>query len=119
MEMKSLFLVTENDINSKTIEKIKNSKESVVVPLTFKTIKILKEKKIKFKLFDDLLSPKNYEDIDNTIYNIGRTWWDHNSIKEIFEYEGVNIAQMIESELIVSLLKFGHRICLIQKIILE
>jgi len=119
MEKKSLFLVTENDINSKTIGKIQNSKNAIVVPLTFKTIKFLKEKKIKFEIFDDLLSPKDHENIDSTIYNIGRTWWDHNSIKKIFEYKGLNIAQMIESELIVSLLKFGHRICLIEKIILE
>ena len=114
---KSLFLLTENDINAKTIEKIHSTEKPIVVPLTFKTIKFLKEEKIKFELFDELLDPKDYEKIDNTIYNIGRSWWDNNSLKQIFEYKGLNIAQMVESELIVSLLKFGHRICLIEKIV--
>ena len=85
--------------------------------MTFKTIKFLNEKKIKFELFDELLSPKNYERIDNDIYNIGRSWYDHDTLKQIFDYKGLNVAQMIESELIVSLLKFGHRICLIEKIL--
>ena len=114
---KSLFLLTENDINVKTIEKIHSTEKPIVVPLTFKTIKFLEEKKIKFELFDELLAPKDYEKIDNAIYNIGRSWWDNNSLKQIFEYKGLNIAQMVESELIVSLLKFGHRICLIEKIV--
>lgn len=117
MEKKSIFLLTENDINSKTIEKIQKSGKSIVIPLTFKTIKFLNEKKIKFELFDELLSPKNYERIDNDIYNIGRSWYDHDTLKQIFDYKGLNVAQMIESELIVSLLKFGHRICLIEKIL--
>ena len=117
MEKKSIFLLTENDINSKTIEKIQKSRKAIVIPLTFKTIKFLNEKKIKFELFDELLSPKNYERIDNDIYNIGRSWYDHDTLKQIFDYKGLNVAQMIESELIVSLLKFGHRICLIEKIL--
>ena len=108
MEKKSIFLLTENDINSKTIEKIQKSRKAIVIPLTFKTIKFLNEKKIKFELFDELLSPKNYERIDNDIYNIGRSWYDHDALKQIFDYKGLNVAQMIESELIVSLLKFGH-----------
>ncbi len=119
MEKKSVFLITENDINSKTIEQIKNSEKPIVIPLTFKTIKILKENKIQYELFDKLLSPKDYETIDNNIYNIGREWWNHDSLKKIFAYEGLNIGEMIESELIVSLLKVGHRICLIKKIIDE
>ena len=117
MEKKSIFLLTENDINSKTIEKIQKSRKAIVIPLTFKTIKFLNEKKIKFELFDELLSPKNYERIDNDIYNIGRSWYDHDTLEQIFDYKGLNVAQMIESELIVSLLKFGHRICLIEKIL--
>lgn len=117
MEKKSLFLLTENDINPKTIEKIHDSDKPIIIPLSFKTIKFLKQEKIKFELFDELLSPNDYEMIDSTIYSIGRSWWDHNYLKEIFEYKELNIAQMVESELIVSLLKFGHRICLIEKII--
>ena len=47
MKNKSLFLLTENDVNSKTIKKIKIAKNSVVVPLTFKTIELLEEQKNK------------------------------------------------------------------------
>jgi len=117
MKKISMFLLTENDISSKTIEKIEKSKKSIVVPLTFKTIKILKEKKIKFELFDELLSPKDYEAIDNDVYKIGREWWNNEYLKQIFEYQGLNISNMVESELIVSLLKIGHRVCFIKKII--
>ncbi len=117
MEKKSIFLLTEEDVTTKTIKKIHNLEKSIVVPLTFKTIKLLNEQKIKFELFDDLLSPKDYEIIDNAIYNIAREWWNNDSLKKIFEYKNLNIAQMLESELMVSLLKFGHRICLIKKII--
>lgn len=117
MEKKSVFLLTENDINAKTIEIIQSSKDSVVIPITYKTVKLLKEKNIKFEIFDELLSSKDYESIDNTIYKIGRTWWENDDLKQIFDYDGVNIAQMMESELIVSLLKFGHRICLVKKIL--
>jgi len=116
MKNKSLFLLTENDVNSKTIKKIKIAKNSVVVPLTFKTIELLEEQKIKFELFDDLLSPKEYEMIDNQVYEIGRTWDEHDDLKQIFEYKGVNIAKTIEGELTSSLLKFGHRICILEKI---
>ena len=45
MKNKSLFLLTENDLNSKTIKKIKVTKNSIVVPLTFKTIELLEEQK--------------------------------------------------------------------------
>jgi len=117
MEKKSIFLLTENDINKKTIEMIQNSKESIVIPITFKTVRLLKEKNIKFEIFDELLSSKDHETIDNTIYKIGRTWWNIDELKQIFDYEGLNIAQMVESEIIVSLLKFGHRISLIRKIL--
>lgn len=117
MEKRSVFLLTENDINEKTIEIIQNSKESTVIPITYKTVRLLKEKNIEYRIFDELLSPKDYETIDSTIYKIGRTWWDNNELKQIFDYEGINIAQMVESELIVSLLKFGHRICLIKRIL--
>ena len=53
MKNKSLFLLTENDVKSKTIKKIKITKNSIVVPLTFKTIELLEEQKIKFELFDE------------------------------------------------------------------
>mgnify|MGYP006079336947 FL=1 len=116
MEKKSLFLLTENDVNSKTVKKIKITKNSIVIPLTFKTIELLDEQKIGFKLFDELLSPKEYEIIDNQIYEIGRTWYEHDYLKQIFEYNEVNIAKTIECELTSSLLKFGHRICILEKI---
>ncbi len=116
MKNKSLFLLTENDVNSKTIKKIKITKNFIVVPLTFKTIELLEEQKIKFELFDELLSPKEYESIDNQVYEIGRTWDEHDYLKQIFEYNGVNIAKTIEGELTSSLLKFGHRICILEKI---
>ena len=119
MKNRSLFLLTENDVNSKTIKKIKIAKDSVVVPLTFKTIELLKEHKIKFDLFDELLSPKDYEIIDNQVYQIGRTWDEHDFLKQIFEFRGVNIAKTIETELTSSLLKFGHRICILEKIFSE
>ena len=118
MEKKSLFLLTENDVNFKIIKKIKSTKNSIVVPLTFKTIEPLEEHKIKFELFDELLSPKEYEDIDNQMYEIGRTWYEHDYLKKIFEYDGVNVAETIEGELTTSLLKFGHRICILDKIFL-
>jgi hypothetical protein len=116
MKNKSLFLLTENDVKSKTIKKIKITKNSIVVPLTFKTIELLEEQKIKFELFDEFLSPKEYEMVDNKVYEIGRTWDEHDDLKQIFEYNGVNIAKTIEGELISSLLKFGHRICILEKI---
>ena len=84
MEKKSIFLLTENDINRKTIEIIHNCKNTIIIPLTFKTIKYLKEHNIEFKLFDELLSPKDHETIDNTIYNIGRKWWDHEVLNKNF-----------------------------------
>ncbi|EPA05320.1 hypothetical protein [Candidatus Nitrosarchaeum limnium] len=117
MLKKSIFLLTENDFNSENLQLIHDTKNAIIIPLTFKTIKFLKENKIEFELFDDLISPKDYEDIDNTIYNIGRNWWNHDNLKQIFDYKGLNIALMIESELIVSLLKFGHRIWIVEKII--
>ncbi len=116
MDKKSIFLLTESDINSVTIKKIQNSKNSITIPLTFKTIELLEEQKIKFELFDELLSPKEYEIIDNQVYEIGRTWDEHDYLKQIFEYNGVNIAKTIEGELTSSLLKFGHRICILEKI---
>lgn len=119
MKTKSLFLLTENDINSKTVKKIQITKNSTVIPLTFKTIELLEEQKIKFELFDKFLSPKDYEMIDNQVYEIGRTWYEHGYLKQIFDYDGVNIAKTIESELTSSLLKFGHRICLLKKIFSE
>lgn len=116
MKNKSIFLLTENDINSKTIKKIQTSKNSTIIPLTFKTIELLEEGKIKFDLFDELLSPKDYETIDNQVYEIGRTWHEHDYLKKNFEYRGVNIAKTTECELTSSLLKFGHRICILDKI---
>jgi hypothetical protein len=116
MESKSIFLLTENDVNPSTIGQIKESNNCIVYPLTFKTIGILKENKIKYELFDELLAPKDYERIDNEVYHIGRTWSENIKLAEIFDYENVNISKMIERELIVSLLKFGYRISILEKI---
>lgn len=119
MKNKSLFLLTENDVNYKIIKKIKITRDCVIVPLTFKAMELLNEHKIKFELFDELLSPKEYESIDNQVYEIGRTWNEHDFLKQIFEFHGVNIAKTIETELTSSLLKFGHRICILEKIFSE
>lgn len=119
MNKKSIFLLTESDLNLKIIKKIKGTRNSIVVPLSYKVVEKLNEENIKFEIFDNLLSPKDYESIDKKIFQIGSTWYNHNYFKKIFDYKTVNIAETIEGELVSSLLKFGHRICLLEKIFLE
>jgi len=112
-----LFFLTENDITENTINEIKKYSEPIIFPLTFKTIKILEANKIRFSLDENLLSPSDYELIDSLTYEIAKTWWKEKDYRSIFEYRGINLAILPETELISSLLKFTHRIYLIKKIL--
>jgi len=111
-----IFLLTENDLTSNTINEIKKYQNPIVIPLTFKTINSLNSLKIKFLLAENFLSAIDHEYIDTSTYEIARKWWAKKELQPLLEYRGINIALLPESELISSLLKFIHRIYLIEKI---
>jgi len=114
-----VFFLTESDVTDESLKKIKNHEKSIVIPLTFKTIKLLKDKKIEFTLDDSFISSKDFELIDSTSYKIVREWWKREELDSIFNFKEINIALLLERELITTMIKFIHRILLVKKIILE
>lgn len=119
MEKTVIFLLTENDLTTNTLNEIKKYSNPVVIPLTFKTINLLNSFKINFLLDENFLSASDYEYIDTSTYEIARKWWTQKEIQSFLDYRGIDVGLIPESELISSLLKFIHRIILIEKIFLK
>jgi len=114
-----IFLLTENDLTTNTVDEIKKYQNPIVIPLTFKTISVLNSLKIKFLFDENFISPTEHEYIDTLTYEIARKWWAKKDLQSLLEYRGINIALLHENELTSSLLKFIYRICLIEKIFLK
>ena len=87
---KSLFLLTEYDITEYTLNKINETKNPIIFPLTYQAYKILENKSIKCMYDDMFLTPQDYELIDNTVYHLSRHWCEQDNLKSIFDHYGIN-----------------------------
>ena len=100
----------------KNIE-IFDQKNTKIFPLNFKVEKYLRDKKI---IPTDTSKWLNWEDfvfIDTTAIDIPMKWGLVKQLGKKMDFQGINLALLIEKELFLSLLPLIHKIILIEKII--
>ncbi len=101
----------DNDIKNEINDEIE------IIPLNPLTEKKLIELKHNFTSPDEFLNGQDFEKIDKCVIDFIETWWKNNSLKNSFSYNGIDIAPIINLELITSLNKIFYKVYLIQKII--
>lgn len=96
------------------IEKIKDN--SIIFPLDYKSLDILKSKKIKFELIDDFLTDEERKKLFLKCMDV----WEKNSKmkKKELEYENINIFRIIDrNEILEYLMELFSESLVIKKII--
>ena len=96
------------------IEKIKN--DSIIFPLDYKSLDILKNKKIKFELIDDILTDEERKELFLKCRDV---WEKFSKVKNNeLEYENINIFRIIDrNEIQEYLMELFSESLLIKKII--
>jgi len=96
----TIFLI-ENHVD---IEEIKNSisyyKNSKIFSLSYPAYKNLIKNQISNEIGEDYLTVEDRKNIDDSAINTTITWHDHSSIKDLFFFDGHNLATLIEMELL-------------------
>jgi hypothetical protein len=102
------------NFEEKFIEKIKDN--SIIFPLDYKSLDILKTKKIKFELIDDFLTDKERKELFLKCRDI---WEKFSKIKKKeLEYENINVFRIIDrNEIQEYLMELFSESLLIKKII--
>lgn len=112
-----LYIFNSDIISEKIINEIKNRENYFVIPLNIHVKKFLEKHNIKNICERDILDFKDYEYIDEIAYNISKNWCKNNSLEDILDYHEINLGSMLQAELRQRLLKYIHRIRLIEKIL--
>ncbi len=115
--MEKILYILENSITKKLENEIKNNKNCSVLTLDFELKKNLEKIGIKTIDEQDFLNFDDYEEIDNHTLNFSRNWFTGKKIENILEYNNINIGLMLQNELYQNIIKYVHRIKLIEKIL--
>ena len=102
------------NVEEEFIEKIKDN--SIIFPLDYKSLDILKSKKIKFELIDDFLTDEERKKLFLKCMDV----WEKNSKmkKKELEYENINIFRIIDrNEILEYLMELFSESLVIKKII--
>lgn len=112
--MVKILYILDNTISKEIEEDIKIKKCDVLV-LDVNLKKYLEKRKIKTVNEDEILNFNDYEEIDKETLNFSRNWFLNNHLEKILEYNQINIGLMLQNELFQNILKYLHRIKLIQR----
>ena len=112
---KTVFFVDIEDISD--IKKEIKDDEKIIFPLNFKSEKILRKNKVETVIPDDFLEASDYQKIDDLSQELAKTWFENENLEKILNYKNINLGLMLERELGGTLLKFIHRIVLVEKIL--
>ena len=112
-----LYILDSVTISKKIINQMKNHENCFVIALNFKLKKFLEKNNIKNICESDILDFKDYEDIDKISYNLSKNWCKNNQLENILNYHGINLGLMLQRELYYNLLRYIHRIRLIEKVL--
>ena len=112
--MNKILYILDNIITDELKNEIKN-KECDVLVLDLHLKKYLEEVNIKTIDENKILNLDDYEEIDEKTLKFSRNWFEQNQLENIMEYNHVNIGLMFQNEIFQNLLKYLHRVKLIQK----
>ena len=115
--MKNTLYILEGKITNQLENEIKDEKDSLVLALDIHLKKYLESINIKTLDEDKFLDFNDYEEIDNKALNLSQKWFVGNEFEQILQYNNINIGFMLQNEFFQNLIKYLHRIKLIQKII--
>ena len=115
--MKNTLYILEGKITNQLENEIKDEKDSLVLALDIHLKKYLESINIKTLDEDKFLDFNDYEEIDNKALNLSQKWFVGNEFEQILQYNNMNIGFMLQNEFFQNLIKYLHRIKLIQKII--
>ena len=115
--MENILYILDNSSTNELEIQIKNEKNYYVLALNFQLKKNLEKIGIKTIDEQDFLNFDDYEDIDRKALDFSRNWFVRENLEQVLEYNGINIGLMLQNEIFQNLLKYLHRIKLIEKIL--
>ena len=111
--VKTLYIL--DSVISKELEEEIKIKKCDVLVLDVHLKKYLEEIKIKTVDENEILNFEDYEQIDKETLKFSRNWFYNNQLEKILEYNQINVGLMLQNELFQNILKYLHRIKLIQR----
>lgn len=114
---KTLYILDAESLEEKFIEHIESKKDTYVLALNFNLENQLRQKKINLVLEKNLLKKYDYGKIDQKAYELSLEWCRNKKLSNIIKIHEINLGESLQYEIFHNLLKYVHRITIIQKAI--
>ena len=98
-------ILFDSSYDLKTLKKIMEKDESIIVSLDYNSHKILSDRNIKHHISDDFLGVTDLLDIWKKSFSLSQ-WYDNLELSKILEYKGINIGKLFYPEFHYHLLPF-------------
>lgn len=115
MDKNTLYILDSESISKNIIEQIKSKKNCFIVCLNHNIETELQKNNMKTVSEEDILKESDYIEIDELTYNISKNWCLNNNLEKYLTYHEINLGLTLQNEIFQNLLKYIHRIFLIEK----
>lgn len=95
----TLILIKNSD-DVKNLVRYTDNPNTIIVTFDFQAHKELESRSIKHKTAESYLSLDDQKRLDDFTVELTATWYKHDKLKELLEYNGMNIGYLLEIELL-------------------
>jgi hypothetical protein len=115
MNKNTLYILDSESISQNVLDKIKSKKNCFIVCLNHIVQNELQKNDIKTVFEENILEENDYIEIDELTYNISKNWCQNNNLEKHLTFHKINLGLTLQNEIFQNLLKYVHRIFLIEK----
>lgn len=115
MNKNILYILDSNSISKNTLDQIKSKKNCFIICLNHFIEKEFQKHNVKTVSEKDILKESDYIEIDELTYNISKNWCINNDLERDLTFHEINLGLTLQNEIFQNLLKYIHRIFLIEK----